>query len=76
MTLTINTDKKIIEVKEMCMLSDLFDELNKMFPNDGWKEYMLNISTQLVYTTPYVQPYNPIQYTYCGGIPNDNKVVG
>jgi len=41
MRFQIDTTNKTITIEESILLSDLFTQLNMLFPEDSWKEYTL-----------------------------------
>lgn len=63
MKFEINTIDKIIKLTEMCGLDELMATLNAMPPNDGWKEYKIEVCPNITYipvANPQpVIPYNP-----------------
>ena len=73
MKIQLDTTNKIIRLEESVNLHDLFEELNKLLPDDMWKSFTLDISTPVNYPlspipiiiresyNPYPQPW--ITYT-------------
>lgn len=74
MKFEINTTDKIIKLTETCSLNELISILNAMFPNDGWKEYKIEVHSNITYIPvtnlqPATVPYGPcrigdVWYTY------------
>lgn len=68
MKLTIDFTNKVVTVEHQCTADELFTQLQKIFPNDEWKEYKIEAPIQYVnYPTwipyvpsiPCIPPYNP-----------------
>ena len=59
----------MIKVEEIVNLGELTEILERLLPNDEWKDFKLDTQTQINWTTnpiiikeqPY-QPYNPIPW--------------
>ncbi len=72
MKFEFDTATKKIKVLGEVSLSELYDELEKFFPNGKWKEYSLETGagqTMFIPYYPYVPPlqvfpYNPIEPMY------------
>lgn len=50
MRIQINFNEKSIEILSNEKFQDIFDRLNKLFPNDEWKEYTLTQKASSVST--------------------------
>ncbi len=62
MKLQINTTEKTIKIEESVNLNDLFETLDKLFPNLEWKEFKLEQTIITNWTSPIViQPFEPYQ---------------
>lgn len=77
MKIQIDTIKKVVRVEEQVSLSELFDALNKLFPNEEWKEYKIDTNTIINWSNPIIidryrptwwelWPYNQPIYTTGG----------
>jgi len=57
MKLQINTTEKTIKIEEQVNISELFDMLTKLFPNDEWKSYKLESAVITQWVNPITIPY-------------------
>ena len=79
MKLQIDTELKIIKIEENVNLGEFIGKLDLLFPNDGWKEYKLEVTIINNFTNPIVindynnrrlvpNPYPGFPIIYCGEI--------
>ena len=64
MKIQLDTTNKITRLEESIKLDTLFEELNKLLPDDMWKSFTLDISTSVNYPSSPIpiiirEPYNP-----------------
>jgi hypothetical protein len=60
MKLQINTETKTIKIEDKVNLTELFDLLNKMFPNQEWREFSLETNNTIIdWKQPIVINYPP-----------------
>ena len=57
MKIQIDTNAKTIKVEGRVKLADLFDQLQKFFPNGEWEEYEIETDTAIYSTSPYQHNY-------------------
>lgn len=63
MKLQIDTQSKTITIEEAISFGELYDMLSAMFPNMGWKDYLLCPVTKIErWTDPIVIPWNPVPW--------------
>lgn len=66
MKLQIDFDKKIIRIQDTVKLHELIEHLDKLFPENKWKEFSLDTNTTIDWINPIsipIMPYiQPIQY--------------
>lgn len=73
MKIQIDTKNKILKPEDDIKLSELIKNLKKLFPNNEWKDYILETNTTIqswnnpIIIKEYVevektQPYNPYPY--------------
>jgi hypothetical protein len=83
MKLQLDTTSKIIKIEESVNLNELFELLNKILPNDTWKEFKLESNTTITWESPiiierqswrypYYPWYKPSEITYQNNIPTIN----
>lgn len=64
MKMILDLGKKEITIEEQVNIGKLFDELKKLFPNEEWREFKINISVTHVWSNPIIiekeviRPYN------------------
>lgn len=86
MNIQIDTLNKVIKLPEAVNLGELGDVLNKLFPNNTWREYKLEVNTIVNWSNPiiidrwptitYTWPWWSYGSTYVGtGTPNDFVVT-
>lgn len=62
---TINDTYKGIKILESATFEKVIEALDKMFPNNSWKEFTLEMNTEIIYwTNPIVYPIYPSYPTY------------
>ena len=49
MKMQIDTDKKTVKIESDVSLSELFNTLKKLFPNNEWKDFTLVSSSTITY---------------------------
>ena len=61
MRLRIDTDNKTIKIEEKVNLDKLMEKLNKIFPEDTWKEYSPEVNQIVDLQNPIIikQPCKP-----------------
>lgn len=60
MKIQIDTDKKVLRIESDVKLSELFDKLEKLFPDGTWRDYTLETDVQIQWTNPiYIDRYYP-----------------
>jgi hypothetical protein len=66
MKLQIDTTNKTIKLEESIKLDTLFNTLNEMFPNNGWREFELltNVTVQWNSIPIVIQPSYPYRYPW------------
>ena len=57
MKIQLDTEKRTIEIEEVVNLGDLFDTLDRLFPEKGWREYELKIKASF---SPASNPFRII----------------
>jgi hypothetical protein len=69
MKFQIDDVEKIIRIEEKVNLDELYKKLNFLFPNETWKEYMLETNTiitewkdSIIITEPYPIYPQPLPY--------------
>src|ERR1035437_5439624 len=68
MQLQIDTENKTIKFDEPIELSELFDTLNRLFPDNTWKDYKLEHSLITNWNNPIIiERIINIPYTPCYG---------
>lgn len=83
MKLQIDTTKKTIKIKTSVKLGDLTETLNRLLPDNEWKEFMLITSSTItnwvtpiivekIYNTPPVYPW----ITYSSTTEDKKSLVG
>jgi hypothetical protein len=73
MKMRLDTTKKTIKIDENVKLENFIKTLEKLLPEELWKEYTLEANTAIqnwqnpIIVEPYC-PKNPVYYPiYCGG---------
>ncbi len=65
MKIQINTEEKIIKIEDKVNLTELWDLLNKMFPDGEWREFSLETNTTIIeWQQPIVINYPPYPNYY------------
>lgn len=63
MKIQIDTTSKLIKVESKVKFDELIDSLNKLFPNEEWKNYELETNCIINWTYPViVNPTTPYPY--------------
>lgn len=61
MKLQIDTENKTIKIEEAVNIDKFIKMVKKLFPNNEWKEYELEVGTITYWTNPYPIIY-PLTY--------------
>jgi hypothetical protein len=73
MKIQIDTTNKTIKIEEKVNLNELFEALNRLFPNNEWKEFSLETNMTINWSPNpiIVQPFNiPYNKPYIPQYPN------
>lgn len=63
MKLQLDTNSKTIKLEESINLGEFQELLEKILPNDQWKEYKLETNTTISWQSPIIiDRYNPAPY--------------